>query len=169
MLQVHRKVEQFLPQKYRLPAEPEPVKEKRRTSEFVCPIEGCGAEKETKKSFLIHLLMIHFNKEMEAEYRDQFRQMNPKKCPECKMALLDNYLGFIKHLAVDHEKVMKYVKKEKKEGKEEVKQEPEVEPDRRQETPKKAETEPQHEVTSPPKEKTNVDLRAILDSDSDSD
>ena len=165
-------MEQFLPQKYRLPADPEPVEEKRRTSEFVCPIEGCGAEKETKKSYLIHLLMIHFNKEMEAEYRDQFRQMNPKKCPECKMALLDNYLGFIKHLAVDHEKVMKYVKKEEQLEEEEVKHEPAVEPaswDSRLETPKKTETEPQHDVTSPPKEKTNVDLRAILDSDSDSD
>ena len=163
-MQVHRKVEQFLPQKYRLPAEPEPVEEKRKTSEFVCPIEGCGAEKETKKSYLIHLLMIHFNKEMEAEYREQFRHMNPKRCPECKMALLDNYLGFIKHLAVDHEVVMKYVKK-----KEEVNGEPEVEPDQRLETPKKTEAEPQQEVNSPLKEKTNVDLRAILDSDSDSD
>merc|ERR1712079_441147 len=61
------------------------------------------------KSLLVHLLMIHYNKEMEQEYRDTFRQMKAKRCPECGMALLDNYLGFIKHLAVEHEVVMKYV------------------------------------------------------------
>ena len=53
--------------------------------------------------------MIHFNKDMEIEYKDTFKQMKAKKCPQCGMALLDNYLGFIKHLAVDHEQVMKYV------------------------------------------------------------
>ena len=53
--------------------------------------------------------MIHFNKDMEVEYKDTFKQMKPKKCPKCGMALLDSYLGFIKHLAVDHELVMKYV------------------------------------------------------------
>ena len=53
--------------------------------------------------------MVHFHKDMEAEYKDTFKQMKAKKCPQCGMALLDNYLGFIKHLAVDHEQVMKFV------------------------------------------------------------
>jgi len=167
------------------------VETKPRVSEFVCPIDGCGAEKETKKSYLIHLLMIHFNKEMETEYRDQFKHMNPKKCPECKMALLDNYLGFIKHLAVDHEVVVKYVKREEimKEGamtcvkadqsiisevKEETTEEPVNDAESRSETPTtsdKTEPEPElpEEEDGSQRETANVDLRAILDSDSDSD
>ena len=61
--------------------------------------------------------MIHFSKDMELLYKDIFKQMKDKKCPECGMVLLDNYLGFIKHLAVDHEKVMKFVN----EGREQAK------------------------------------------------
>ena len=76
---------------------------------FRCPVKDCDSEKETRKALLIHLLMIHFNKDMELEYRDTFREMKVKKCPDCGMALLDNYLYFIKHLAVDHEQVLKYV------------------------------------------------------------
>ena len=76
---------------------------------FRCPVKDCDSEKETRKALLIHLLMIHFNKDMELEYRDTFRAMKVKKCPDCGMALLENYLYFIKHLAVDHEQVLKYV------------------------------------------------------------
>merc|ERR1712079_99173 len=106
----HRHVLQFLPEKYRLPADSLEIEEKeQKETSFRCPVEFCDTEKETKKSLLVHLLMIHYNKEMELEYRDTFRQMKVKRCPECGMALLDNYLGFIKHLAVEHEVVMKYV------------------------------------------------------------
>ena len=84
---------------------------------FRCPVLDCESEKETRKALLIHLLMIHFNKDMELEYRETFRAMKVKKCPDCGMALLDNYLYFIKHLAVDHEKVLKYVTEEEKECK----------------------------------------------------
>ena len=84
---------------------------------FRCPVLDCDSEKETRKALLIHLLMIHFNKDMELEYRETFRAMKVKKCPDCGMALLDNYLYFIKHLAVDHEKVLKYVTEEEKESK----------------------------------------------------
>lgn len=76
---------------------------------FRCPVMDCDSEKETRKALLIHLLMIHFNKDMELVYRDTFRAMKVKKCPDCGMALLDNYLYFIKHLAVDHERVLNYV------------------------------------------------------------
>ena len=101
---------QFLPEKYRLPVDSLEIEEKeQKEASFRCPVEFCDTEKETKKSLLVHLLMIHYNKEMELEYRDTFRQMKVKRCPECGMALLDNYLGFIKHLAVEHEVVMKYV------------------------------------------------------------
>lgn len=82
---------------------------------FRCPVTDCDSEKETRKALLIHLLMIHFNKDMELEYRDTFRAMKVKKCPDCGMALLDNYLYFIKHLAVDHEQVLKYVTVDEKE------------------------------------------------------
>ena len=82
-----------------------------------CPVLDCDSEKETRKALLIHLLMIHFNKDMELEYRETFKAMKVKKCPDCGMALLDNYLYFIKHLAVDHEKVLKYVTEEEKECK----------------------------------------------------
>ena len=121
---VHRKVEQFLPRKYRLPPDPEPVSPEKEKAEFICPIEDCGAGKETKKSYLIHLLMIHFSKEVEAEYKESFKEMNPKKCPECGMALLDNYLGFVKHLAVDHELVLKYVEKKDDSEQQENNEEP---------------------------------------------
>merc|ERR1712242_509010 len=55
------------------------------------------------------------NKDMELEYRETFRGMKVKKCPDCGMALLDNYLYFIKHIAVDHEKVLKYVNEQQDE------------------------------------------------------
>merc|ERR1712099_131857 len=96
----------------KLPPDSVQVVSKVKEQTFKCPVEDCDTEKETKKSLLVHLLMIHFNKNMEIEYKEAFQKMTVKKCPECSMSLLDNYLGFIKHLAVDHEKVMKYVKEE---------------------------------------------------------
>ena len=40
------------------------------------------------------------------------------------MALLDNYLGFVKHLAVDHELVLKYVEKKDDSEQQENNEEP---------------------------------------------
>ena len=103
--------------------------------------------------------MIHFNKNMEMEYKETFQKMTVKKCPECSMSLLDNYLGFIKHLAVDHEKVMKYVKKEEAVTK--TTDEETVEND--------SELKPEANVSEEIAKAETFDIRAILDSDSDSD
>ena len=178
---------QFLPEKYRLPADSLEIEEKeQKEASFRCPVEFCDTEKETKKSLLVHLLMIHYNKEMELEYRDTFRQMKVKRCPECGMALLDNYLGFIKHLAVEHEVVMKYVTdagdtRDRRDGdadhdctedreadggdKEPVADVPINESRSRSASPGPA--EPQLPTTAT--DDASFDLRAILDSDSDLD
>ena len=152
---------------------------------FRCPVSNCDSEKETRKALLIHLLMIHFNKDMELEYRETFRGMKVKKCPDCGMALLDNYLYFIKHIAVDHEKVLKYVNE--KSG--ETDEEPLAERQQQDEDNisrslmsngrQKAEVDREKSKTgyvvnessskAPEKLDQSFDLRAILDSDSDSD
>ena len=160
---------------------------------FRCPVSNCDSEKETRKALLIHLLMIHFNKDMELEYRETFRGMKVKKCPDCGMALLDNYLYFIKHIAVDHEKVLKYVN-EKQEKCGETDEEPLAERQHQDEDNlsrslmsngrQKAEVDREKSKTgyvvnessskklrdpAPEKLDQSFDLRAILDSDSDSD
>jgi len=157
----HRRVEQFLPTKYKLPPDSVQVVSKVKEQTFKCPVEDCDTEKETKKSLLVHLLMIHFNKNMELEYKETFQKMNIKKCPECSMSLLDNYLGFIKHLAVDHEKVMKYVKEEKTVFTKTLDEEPATD-----QSQSKPENSVKEEIA---KAEESFDLRAILDSDSDSD
>ena len=164
-----------------MPADSLEIEEKeQKEASFRCPVEFCDTEKETKKSLLVHLLMIHYNKEMEQEYRDTFRQMKVKRCPECGMALLDNYLGFIKHLAVEHEVVMKYVTdagdtRDKRDedgdndhtevGDEEPVAEVADVPRSRSASPGPAE----HQLPTTATDDTSFDLRAILDSDSDLD
>lgn len=99
----HRAVEKFLPEKYKLPnvVDQEPS--------FPCPLKNCSSDKETKKALLVHLLIVHYQKDMEKVFGPLFYKEGPKKCPKCNMALLDNYLGYMKHIAVEHEFVMNFV------------------------------------------------------------
>ena len=129
----------------------------------------CDSEKETRKALLIHLLMIHFNKDMELEYRDTFRAMKVKKCPDCGMALLDNYLYFIKHLAVDHEQVLKYVTLDEKE-RGEVEKEPTNESHHTEDNTEEY-TEEKDEVSRPTsdKQKGSMSSEFVKSSESDSD
>ena len=102
----HRAVEKFLPEKYRLPT----IIEKELS--FPCPLKNCSSDKETKKALLVHLLIIHYQADMEKEFAALFKQEEKKKCPMCNMGLLDNYLGYMKHIAVEHAYVMNFVKRD---------------------------------------------------------
>merc|ERR1711915_994294 len=112
----HRSVEEYLPEKYKLPkVEPKEIS-------FPCPLKDCSSEKETKKALLVHLLTVHYQKDMDIEFGDGFRNNENKKCPKCKMTLLDNYLGYMKHIAVEHAHVMNFVERDLKENKDTVKE-----------------------------------------------
>ena len=102
----HRAVEAFLPEKYKLPnvVDQEP--------NFPCPLPNCSSDKETKKALLVHLLIVHYQKDMEKEFGPLFHKEGQKKCPKCNMALLDNYLGYMKHIAVEHAYVMNFVERD---------------------------------------------------------
>ena len=102
----HRAVEAFLPEKYKLPnvVDQEP--------NFPCPLPNCSSDKETKKALLVHLLIVHYQKDMEKEFGPLFYKEGQKKCPKCNMALLDNYLGYMKHIAVEHAYVMNFVERD---------------------------------------------------------
>lgn len=105
----HKIVEKFLPIKFRKPQVEDQI------STYPCPVEGCSSEKESHKSLLIHLLMVHFHNKMERDFGESFRSSGKnKKCPQCGMALLDNYLGYMKHIAVDHQHVLSFVDNNKK-------------------------------------------------------
>eukprot|EP00092_Neocalanus_flemingeri_P009100 GFUD01009798.1.p1 GENE.GFUD01009798.1~~GFUD01009798.1.p1 ORF type:complete len:634 (+),score=157.11 GFUD01009798.1:236-1903(+) len=102
----HREVEKFLPEKYKLPN----IIEKNLS--FPCPLKNCSSDKETKKALLVHLLIVHYQKDMEREFGQMFKKEGKKKCPKCNMALLDNYLGYMKHIAVEHAFVMNFVERD---------------------------------------------------------
>ena len=102
----HRAVEKFLPEKYKLPT----IVEKELS--FPCPLKNCSSDKETKKALLVHLLIVHYQKDMEREFGPIFYKEGKKKCPKCNMALLDNYLGYMKHIAVEHAYVMNFVERD---------------------------------------------------------
>jgi len=102
----HRAVQNFLPKKYQLSI----VTEKELS--FPCPLKNCSSDKETKKALLRHLYMEHYQTDMEKEFGALFKKQENKKCPKCNMTLLDNFIGYMKHIAVEHAYVMNFVERD---------------------------------------------------------
>eukprot|EP00092_Neocalanus_flemingeri_P018329 GFUD01019838.1.p1 GENE.GFUD01019838.1~~GFUD01019838.1.p1 ORF type:complete len:638 (-),score=130.04 GFUD01019838.1:175-2088(-) len=74
-----------------------------------CPLTNCIRKCSSKKDLLIHLAMSHYLKELEEEFATGSGTRN---CLECDQVLPNNKLGFIKHMAVKHEIVMTFVKRD---------------------------------------------------------
>jgi len=87
----------------------------RQAKFFPCPLDGCSRKCETKKLLLLHLAMSHFLVKMEASYisrRDSVTADGKRKCPHCDLVQPSNKLGFIRHVAMEHEDVMENLAKE---------------------------------------------------------
>ena len=122
---------------------------------------------------------------MESRYGATFRK-EPGRCPICSAALLQDFVCYMKHLAVEHKVVMAFVERDleapklreeerkreeedcrKKE--EERKKVEEVEKEEKMENEFSAKSGNSEDVGTSNRTTTINDIRSILDSDSDSD
>jgi len=81
-----------------------------------CAIHSCEKVFEKREQFLTHLAISHFWKDLTTEFGDQFKS-DALHCPVCKESVNPNMdkTTYYKHLAVNHEIVMKYVQNSKRE------------------------------------------------------
>lgn len=105
---VHRAVQQFLPIRYRIP---DLGQYEAREMSFPCPLPGCNTNKQTKRALLVHLLIIHYQKDIALLYGPFYKE-NSRKCPICSAMILQDYITYMKHLAVEHSVVMAFVKRD---------------------------------------------------------
>ena len=115
---------------------------------------------------------------MESRYGASFRN-EPGRCPICSAALLQDFVCYMKHLAVEHKVVMAFVERDLEAPKlrEEERRKEEEDCGRKEEEKRKIE-----EVKVEQKEEESIekvgtangittvhDIRGVLDSDSESD
>ena len=122
---------------------------------------------------------------MELRYGATFRK-EPGRCPICSAALLQDFVCYMKHLAVEHKVVMTFVerdleapklreeeRKREEEGcrkkEEERKRAEEVEKEEKMENEFSAKSRNSEDVGKSNRTTTINAIRSILDSDSDSD
>jgi len=74
-----------------------------------CPLTNCTRQCSNNTDLLVHLAMSHYMDELEKEYGTG-AGMN--SCRKCDKILPNNKLSLMKHMAVDHEVVMMYVKRD---------------------------------------------------------
>ena len=118
--------------------------ERKATPKFYsCPLDGCSRKCETKKLLMLHLAISHFMVKMESRYISSAGKLNHtfeldllvcyvmlisemmldnailedgrRKCPHCDIIQPSNKIGFIRHVAMEHENVMENLAKEFKE------------------------------------------------------
>ena len=80
-----------------------------------CIIPGCQKDFLSRNDFLTHLVITHFWKEITVEFGENFNR-NPQLCPICNSSSINpnnERTVFYKHLAIEHEVVLKYAEKSK--------------------------------------------------------
>ena len=55
--------------------------------------------------------VVHYRPDMESRYGATFRK-EPGRCPICSAALLQDFVCYMKHLAVEHKVVMAFVERD---------------------------------------------------------
>jgi len=76
---------------------------------YSCPRVNCSRQCTNKRSLLVHLAMVHYKEELEDLI---VNECDTNKCPECNMPLPNNKMGNIMHMALVHEIVMKFARRD---------------------------------------------------------
>jgi len=74
-----------------------------------CPVTDCSRQCNSRNKLLVHLTMTHYLEELEIKFGTG---CGVSQCIECDLMLPSNKLGYIKHMAVEHEMVMTFVKRD---------------------------------------------------------
>merc|ERR1712126_461335 len=105
----HKQVLQFIPE--RLKSNFGKPEVSSISSEFSCPLEQCNRSCETRKQFLLHLLMDHYEEKLRKEFGEA-SESKDGQCIICDRRLPLNRTGFLKHIGVDHELVVECLEKD---------------------------------------------------------
>ena len=82
----------------------------------ICPLEDCFQECSSKEDYTLHLYQEHYKDVVYYDLKDELEiEVDSSRWPVCKKDSEQwgrSYTELVKHIAVDHEYVMKYLKKD---------------------------------------------------------
>ena len=79
-----------------------------------CEMPGCGKQYESRDHYLTHLVINHFWSDISREFGESFNR-DPRTCPVCRESFnsRSERMSYYKHLAVQHQVVIKYLENSK--------------------------------------------------------
>lgn len=105
---IHQQVLQYIPERLKNTFLRSKVK---TNSDFLCPLEHCDRNCDTRQKLLLHLLMNHYEQKLTEEFGKSFEKNNGQ-CLICDRKLPLNKTGYLKHIGVEHELVIEYLEKD---------------------------------------------------------